>query len=87
MVSERLRSTAVGLLVSQCHLNEDQSLYMSAESYLDSISIINGELNRWTHDSEGVKSWFLDAKKTIKKIFNAYEKKVVETGKELLERK
>ena len=84
IVTERLRSAAVELLVTQRYLDETPAFYISAEEYFDCLSVTNGQLEWWVHDEEKTQKWFSEAEKLINGIFKSYKKKLLETQKKLV---
>lgn len=69
--TERLRISAIELLVTNRYIDEVDSFFLSAEQCFDDINAINNQLSLWEHITESTEKWFLER---LKKKTNKLEK-------------
>lgn len=55
----RFRGSAVELLITNRYVDEPQTFFESAESYLNEISMWNDQLNAWEHSPDATEKWLL----------------------------
>ena len=64
MPLNRLRPSAIELLVTERYLNEEKSFFDTAEKYINTILKINEELSLLNMQPDAIQSWFLKSKES-----------------------
>lgn len=83
VVTERFRSSAVELLITNRYIDEEQSFYKLAEKYLDRTMMINSQLELWEHSPNATEKWLLEQKDSAMEIFKNFKDKMTNTRGEI----
>lgn len=82
--TKRLLFCALELLITQRYLDEDDSFYEFAESFLGSFLARNEQLAVWEQSPDLTESWFLDDEETFGKALQKYKERLQEVQKKLI---
>lgn len=80
--TDRLRSASIELFIANRYLSSSKPLYITAESYLDKLNMINGQLMIWETHANVTELWFLNQVDNWRKEFKTFLKSLInETAK------